>query len=580
MGDLDPLELSLKLEWANRQLEEKDALITGLRKSLEAILSENNDLTQKAATLKMVQDALLREKLTAEKTVEFLMREKAELASENARLHVFAKDCAAKADSAMKTSSELRAIAESRARAEELVLTATPSANDAAASFSSAADALILQAQLAASRIMLSRLLVLASRHNLPVSREQLLSPAMKDADPFGSGSNASNAPPLARMRQPAAAAINVRGANGLSPNADPVFEAELGATLAKHFGLHVSPAATASSSSSSQSNGTHVHVNGDRPAVLDSNAATAAANDLSISSGGSGVDAAIGMQQSPYPHGSAAGNNDSGDGSPRLDGAQPPKQPDFSSALEAYEAHVASSIGGGSGPPSPSDFPAGAIGQATRSGSEASGSVLSPLFRPFRSLFTVLVGRDNSSDAASEAGDADETAAANDDDERTGADDDGVAAVDDTDAGASYTDSAVAYEPEDADLNHGAVAAAIRATTMGAHAGDDRGSDLVEYEADVSAPLSHSSGAAGTGLLPSSQASNVASIYKDPRQFQFANGPSSNAVNDRVRPSILLPNGGGGSAPQSSAGSTGTPTRAYTKHVSFREPEVDGVRH
>ena len=95
----DTLELQLKLEWAQRQLEERTSLGGALRRDIEVLIAEQGDLTLKVATLKTVQETLLREKIVAEKHVEQLMREKAELASENARLHVFAKDCAAKAAS-------------------------------------------------------------------------------------------------------------------------------------------------------------------------------------------------------------------------------------------------------------------------------------------------------------------------------------------------------------------------------------------------------------------------------------------------------------------------------------------------
>ena len=193
----DRVELEIQLEWLQRQLEEREALVASLRKTLEALLGESQDHQLKAATLKTVQDALLREKLLAEKHVDLLQKEKAELASENARMHVYAKDCSAKAEAAARLSSELRSIAEARANAEELVLAAAaavlapgpsrPSSSHSAASSSrpAAADVLGLEASLQASRILLSRLLILAARSGVVLRREALLAPPGRDADPL-----------------------------------------------------------------------------------------------------------------------------------------------------------------------------------------------------------------------------------------------------------------------------------------------------------------------------------------------------------------------------------------------------------
>ena len=55
------------------------------------MLEANADLLAHNATLKTCQESLLREKLLAEMHVEQIAAEKAELASENARLHIYAK---------------------------------------------------------------------------------------------------------------------------------------------------------------------------------------------------------------------------------------------------------------------------------------------------------------------------------------------------------------------------------------------------------------------------------------------------------------------------------------------------------
>ena len=124
MGEPDAVELSLQLQWATRQVEERDGLVAGLQRSIVRLVEGGEEAAARIGMLKTVNDALLREKLLLSAHVEQLQREKAELASENARLHVFAKSCAATAEAATKSAAEMRAVAEARSRSEELTLLA------------------------------------------------------------------------------------------------------------------------------------------------------------------------------------------------------------------------------------------------------------------------------------------------------------------------------------------------------------------------------------------------------------------------------------------------------------------------
>lgn len=124
----DPLVTELKLEWAMRQLEERDFLVRNLRSNVDALLDQLADAAARNETLKRVQDALTREKIAAERHVETLMHEKAELASENARLHIYAKEARAQADRASRAAREQQLFSEARAQADELLLAAAPPA--------------------------------------------------------------------------------------------------------------------------------------------------------------------------------------------------------------------------------------------------------------------------------------------------------------------------------------------------------------------------------------------------------------------------------------------------------------------
>lgn len=437
----DAVELQLKLEFSARQLEEKDGLIFGLRKSLDATLAECQDLQTKTVTLKSAQDALLREKLTAEKHVEVLMREKAELASENARLHVFARDCSTKADAASRVSSELTAIARARASAEELVLAGgTMPAQQSLASVDVGVNSAALhqlQAQLAASRIMLSRLLVLASRHGLPLNKDQLLGPVLREVDP----ATAARTRPAPGVRGDSVAAAGKGGASG---PVDAAIERELAMTLATQFGLHLPSAAPGGSNAQQPA----ARGEGDSPVVE--------VDGLLDGSDDGRVDAAAGTAPSPSPHMTSPRFGADGGGGHR------PSPPRF----DDVGASPGDSDGRGSeGKPAPTEE---SSAHSTSHHSNSSGSMFSPLFRPFRGLFTVLVGDTQEPDLRDE--DAD------DDEEGGGAEGRGGA------AGDGYQDRPP--EPEHFS-SAGNGAAAVPAGALGDHRGG----------------LSESAGAGGTGL-------------------------------------------------------------------------------
>lgn len=162
----DPIATELKLEWAIRSLEEKDTLIASLRASVDGLLSQLADASTKNETLKKVQDALMREKIAAERHVESLMSEKAELASENARLHIYAKEARAQAERASRAAHEQQQFSEARSKADELLLAASAAhaqLGDVAAAHptdrDSSQELAEARAQLQALKLVLSRVL-------------------------------------------------------------------------------------------------------------------------------------------------------------------------------------------------------------------------------------------------------------------------------------------------------------------------------------------------------------------------------------------------------------------------------------
>lgn len=153
MGD-DAIELQIKLDWANRNLEERDALVASLRSNVESVLQENDALHRQVEKLKAAQESLIQKAAQAALARDDALKEKADLASENARLHVFARECLSKAENALRISNELKTAADARAAAEAAVLHLQPAAPAAGDSGAAAAA----PASLEAARIIIARL--------------------------------------------------------------------------------------------------------------------------------------------------------------------------------------------------------------------------------------------------------------------------------------------------------------------------------------------------------------------------------------------------------------------------------------
>jgi hypothetical protein len=171
-GMSDPLTTELKLEWAERQIEERDILIRSLRANVDGLLDRLGDAAARIDTLKKVQDALTREKIGAERLVEQLMQEKAELASENAKLHIFAKESATKAERANRSVQKQQEVTDARAHADELLLAAATHTGSASTASDDA-----LQSQLHALKLVLSRVLHGIQESGLKLDTAALLAP-------------------------------------------------------------------------------------------------------------------------------------------------------------------------------------------------------------------------------------------------------------------------------------------------------------------------------------------------------------------------------------------------------------------
>jgi hypothetical protein len=177
----DAIATELKLEWAHRQLEERDILIRSLRTNVAHLLDQLSDAGARIDTLKKVQDALTRDKFGAERYVEQLMQEKAELASENARLHISAKESAARAERAIRSAQDMQQIADARTQADELILRQTCSLGPAPS------PERALQSQLQALKLVLSRVLHAIQLSGLQLDCAALLQQAMAESDSSGS---------------------------------------------------------------------------------------------------------------------------------------------------------------------------------------------------------------------------------------------------------------------------------------------------------------------------------------------------------------------------------------------------------
>ena len=167
-----------------RQLEERDVLIRNLRGNVDALLDQLADAAARNETLKRVQDVLTRDKLGAERHVESLMQEKAELASENARLHIFAKEARALAERATRIAQEQQCFSDARAQADELLLAASspvstlpPPPQSDEVPPTPAIELREAQAQMHSLKLVLARVLQCLGASGLQLDRVALLAP-------------------------------------------------------------------------------------------------------------------------------------------------------------------------------------------------------------------------------------------------------------------------------------------------------------------------------------------------------------------------------------------------------------------
>lgn len=362
------MDLRLKLDWARRAVEEKGQLLEALKANLQALVEENGELSRSVATLKEVQDDLLHRKLSAEQQADTALREKADLASENARLHVFARDAAGRAEAAVRQAAELKAQADARARSEQALMdfanhdrltvvaasaaasavgkaegtTATPPT----ASPDASRDAGILRSQLAAARLLIARLMMVVERAGINVRPRDLLQP--------------------------------LRGADSSDPRSrsgrgvDPALERELLRAAYAHLGYDLSD-----------------------PAVSSAANLTTTPAPAMVASTHSGADGTEAHHSEALLLGSAS--------SATSDAARSSDSGSASSSTSHASAFPAASAGGVSSSVEPSTSAAvdDELSPTLPVRSHASGSMLSPITRPFLALghgfWSTLVGDDSS---------------------------------------------------------------------------------------------------------------------------------------------------------------------------------------
>jgi hypothetical protein len=195
---MDPVELEIKLAWVGRELEEKTALVDHLRSDISAVLLQNSELAERVAKLKGAQEQLLHDKLAAERKYHDALAEKAELASENARLHIYAREAATRAENAIATSNQLRSVAEARALADELMLQGQEVRSPESTPLNSPGKIELVckggqdtAASLHAARLLISRLVALLHRHNVDPRKELPILTAEAAADAVSPGKHA-----------------------------------------------------------------------------------------------------------------------------------------------------------------------------------------------------------------------------------------------------------------------------------------------------------------------------------------------------------------------------------------------------
>lgn len=360
----DALELRIKLDYALRSLEEKSGLLEALKENVASLAAENGALKENIATLSEVQHDLLNKKHAVEQQADLALREKAELASEAARLHVYAKDCAMRAEAAVKQARELRSEAEARAKLDAAIIkdgdadSATGiDSGDAAANNQVSADAAAaavlqrreraLKAQLAASRLLVTRLLGITERAGISVRLKDLLQLQGGGSSAVG---DSAHHPPLQPMeRELLVAALSRLGYTHLA-------EAASRAGMVMTAGGAAATAATpAAASSSSLYPAPRSNVDSPLPITAVNN--NGGKGHAARKNGGATLD----DEDSTHPNGPALS---------------------ASSILSSVTAETKASGGGGGG--------------------GGGGSMLSPLTRPFvalgESFWTTLVGDDTSS--------------------------------------------------------------------------------------------------------------------------------------------------------------------------------------
>ena len=183
----DAVELRIKLAYSQRRLEESDGLVYKLKESLQQSIEQADAHSARVATLKQVQESLLADKLNAERRVALLMKEKAELAAENASLRTSAKDS--------QRASQISALADAALEHSSSSNHNNLSADSSSVNFNSSAV-----------RSLVVRLLETCHRHGFSLSLNELTAP-LNHNHPSSSSSLSSGSLSSLSQGQAAAAA-------------------------------------------------------------------------------------------------------------------------------------------------------------------------------------------------------------------------------------------------------------------------------------------------------------------------------------------------------------------------------------
>lgn len=189
----DAVELRIKLAYSQRRLEESDGLVYKLKESLQQSIEQADAHSARVATLKQVQESLLADKLNAERRVALLMKEKAELAAENASLRTSAKDS--------QRASQISALADAALEHSSSSNHNNLSADSSSVNFNSSAV-----------RSLVVRLLETCHRHGFSLSLNELTAP-LNHNHPSSSSSSLSSGSLSSLSQGQAAAAAGTRAA-------------------------------------------------------------------------------------------------------------------------------------------------------------------------------------------------------------------------------------------------------------------------------------------------------------------------------------------------------------------------------